>query len=430
MPPLTRRLIGALYTATLLASSAFAADPNGKTIAEIQIEGLKHTKEYVVRRELYSKVGDLYGADHARRDAERLDRLRIFSSVEHKATVRDDGGVGIVIRLEETFPYLPTISLQVSDENGVSAGPGLKSNNMFGRNIELGASAQFGGATNINVYLRDPWVTGNHLSYEVEFFRRERENVLDDFQEISYEPSMRVGSFLGNDGRIGVSGSGVRLAADRDGITLNPDNRDNIVTLGLFAGYDTRDLWSRANSGWLTEVEFQHSTVLGVGASYWTSIFDIQRFFGWGRNNLLLTSLTTLRTGKVGVDVPIHQDFHIGGTNTIRGWSLDSRSGKDQQITTSEYRYMLLEPRSFNVTFFTAYVGLQLAAFGDLGHAWSEKNEFALDRFIGGYGFGIRLLFPFVDEIRIDVAWGEPGQGSTIHFGVFPKALVQRLRVR
>ena len=82
---------------------------------------------------------------------------------------------------------------------------------------------------------------------------------------------------------------------------------------------------------------------------------------------------------------------------------------------------MLLQPRDFNVSFFTAYVGLQIAGFADLGHAWTGSREFALDQFIGGYGVGLRILLPFIDEMRMDVVWGEPGQGPTFHFGVFPK---------
>jgi outer membrane protein assembly factor BamA len=145
---------------------------------------------------------------------------------------------------------------------------------------------------------------------------------------------------------------------------------------------------------------------------------------------VLLTSLTTLQSGILGEDIPIYADFHIGGTNTIRGWPLDARSGKNQFINTVEYRYLLTEPRPFSLSFFTAYIGLQLAAFGDFGHAWNETNDFAVNQFIGGYGVGLRVLIPFVDEIRMDVAWGAPGEGMTFHFGIYPKVVMQRQRVR
>lgn len=404
--------------------------PVGASISAVEVLGLRHTNAYVVERELYSRVGDTYTADHRRRDIERLDRLRIFSDIRHETTVVD-GSVRVAIHVVETFPYLPTLSLQVSDENGVSVGPGLNSVNLFGRGVQLGAVAQFGGATNINVFIRDPWVAGNHVSYEAQFFRRDRTNVLDGFEEVAYEPDLRVGSFIGRSGRVGGRLAWTRLEADRSGITLSPDNTDDILTFGPFIGYDTRDVWSRPGTGWRNEVELTRNQVVGAGVSYWSGVFDIQRYFSVGdRHNVLLTSLTSLRSGRLGVEVPIHQDFHIGGTNTIRGWSLDSRSGKNQQITTAEYRYMLLPPRAFKVLFFSGYLGVQLAGFADLGAAWSLPEELSLSRSIGGYGVGLRVLLPFVDEVRMDVAWGEPGQGARFYFGVYPKVLVQRLRVR
>ncbi len=82
------------------------------------------------------------------------------------------------------------------------------------------------------------------------------------------------------------------------------------------------------------------------------------------------------------------------------------------------------------LSFFTAYIGLALAAFGDFGHAWSESNEFAVNQFIDGYGVGLRVSIPFVDQIRMDVAWDAPGEGITFHFGIYPKVVMQPERVR
>ena len=68
-----------------------------------------------------------------------------------------------------------------------------------------------------------------------------------------------------------------------------------------------------------------------------------------------------------------------------------------------------MEPRPFSLSFFPAFIGLQLAAFGDFGHAWNESNDFAVNQFIGGYGVGLRVLIPFVDEIRMGRGLGRAG---------------------
>lgn len=413
------------------AALASADVPEAATVTAIEVEGLEATKEYVVLREIASRVGEPFRGENLKEDRKRLDRLRIFSSIDVRA---EKSGEDVVIRIvvEETLAYLPTLSLEVNDENGVSAGPGLKSVNLFGRAIELSASARFGGATNAEVFFRDPWVTGNHLSYQVQYFRRDRENALDDFQELAHELEIRLGSFVGQSGRVGGLFSFMDVASDRSGVTLSHDGSDRLPGLGVFLGYDTRDLWSNPGRGFWNEVQISKTGgFLGGPADYWGFVFDVRRFqpLGDGRT-LALSSLTSLQTGEVGVGIPLHQDFHVGGTNSIRGWSLSSRVGKHQLLNTVELRQTLAEPASLTVAGFTAYIGLQVAGFVDFGHAWSRPDELALDRFITGYGAGLRLLVPFVDVVRLDVGFGEPGEGPTFHFGIFPKVVMQRARVR
>jgi len=65
-----------------------------------------------------------------------------------------------------------------------------------------------------------------------------------------------------------------------------------------------------------------------------------------------------------------------------------------------------------------------------LGAAWTDRADWRAADAIDGYGIGLRVLVPFVDLIRIDVAWGEPGKGATAYFGISLKAARQRQRVR
>ena len=140
-------------------------------------------------------------------------------------------------------------------------------------------------------------------------------------------------------------------------------------------------------------------------------------------------SFATLQSGVVGRDVPLYRNYHIGGGNSLRGWKPDARQGNNQFLNTLEYRYELIPPRSFRVSRFGFYLGVQLAAFGDLGTAWDQGADFSRNM-IGGGGFGIRLLMPVVDMIRIDFGFGQSGRGILSHFGLREKADYSRLRVR
>jgi outer membrane protein assembly factor BamA len=320
------------------------------------------------------------------------------------------------------------VSLEVTDENGLSIGPGFRSINLFGRAVQFSASARFGGATNLEANLKDPNFAGDHLSYDLQFFQRDRTNKLDDFAEISTEIGTRLGSYWGEHGRIGGLLNFLSLGSDVDGITNSPDNRDNLPKLGVFLGYDSRDLATNPHVGWWNEADVAKT---GGDGDYWTFNFDVRRYQPIvRRHTLALFSLTTLQTGEVGKEIPEYMDFHIGGTNTVRGWHFNSQKGKNQFLNTIEYRYTVFGPRAFSVKGFNLQLGIQLAAFGDLGLAWNHSNEFKTNNFIDGYGFGIRLLVPFVNVIRMDFGFGEPGEGMNFHFALWEKPVMQRARVR
>ena len=84
------------------------------------------------------------------------------------------------------------------------------------------------------------------------------------------------------------------------------------------------------------------SGILGGGSDFWTYTIDVRRYEPLAaRHTLALFSLASLRTGRVGEDIPVYLQFNLGGTNTVRGWTLGAREGKNQFINTLEYRYEL-----------------------------------------------------------------------------------------
>jgi outer membrane protein assembly factor BamA len=146
------------------------------------------------------------------------------------------------------------------------------------------------------------------------------------------------------------------------------------------------------------------------------------------RSTVSVVGFAVFQSGEVGTDLPEYLQFGLGGTNSVRGWSLGSRVGKNQAIGTVEYTYALVPVRSFTVFGVNLYGGVQAAAFSDVGLAWNDHAS-ASDA-IDGYGVGLRLLFPFVDVMRLDLAFGEPGGGARFSFGINLKADKQRDRVR
>jgi hypothetical protein len=169
-----------------------------------------------------------------------------------------------------------------------------------------------GRSTNLDVYFVNPWVAGNHVSFEARYLHRDRPNELDRFQEVANELEGRFGSFIRGSGRIGLLAAFSTVRSDRAGVTISPDNEDAIARLGVYVGYDTRDIWSRPGTGWNNELDFSRNQALDTEAGFWTIDIDIRRYDTWRqRHTLMLTSLTTLQSGAVGKDVEGIR-FHFG----------------------------------------------------------------------------------------------------------------------
>ena len=421
-------LAGFLATPLLAQSKPITEELEGKNIEQILVQGLRKVPEATVLRQMKSKVGEPHSASNEAKDRERLDRMAVFSKIAIDAR---PGTHGVILRedLKETLSYLPYPAIGVTGEQGVTFGLGLKSTNFLSSGANLAAAARFGGANEIECLANSPWRPYTSWWWKAEFFLRDRTNKLDNFEEFANELDLQAGRQVTDRLRIGGLFHYVSIKSDTSGITLSPTNKDIVPGLGVVAEFDTRDSWTDPKRGWLNSVDAA-ANGLGTEANYSTFNFDIRRYQPIaGRHGVALFSLLTLQTGDNGIDIPAWADFHIGGTNSLRGWKINARRGNNQWLNTFEYRYDLFKRRDISVKGLNFYAGVQLALFTDIGSAWNESEEFSRN-FIGGAGFGIRLIVPYVNLVRIDFGFGQSGQGVIPHFGVLEKAVYQRRRVR
>jgi len=427
------------YTAILLLPVLLAAAPSletftGRKVLRIDIEGHRTTREHTIRRELHTTTGQAFDPERWRADLQRLDNLDIFSSLNSNVQATENGII-LVLRMREIPPAVPYISYNVTDEDGWSFGPALKAVNLLGRDLFVAGYALFGGKTTFLLDLNYPWIAGNHLSFDLDIGRIERENTLDGFRETSFEFSPWLGAYLGERGRAGVGFSYFRVDSDRPGHTLQANGRDQLFQAGLRLGYDSRDAWGDPHRGWLNEIEMQKTGgPLPGDGDYSTTHLDLRRFQPLTTNHtLVLAGLLSLQSGEVGHNLPEYMDFHLGGANTIRGYQIDELGsrlfGKNQLIGTLEYRFPLLASREYILMGLAADIGLSGAFFADTGLAWSHRRDFAGDRLQTGIGLGLRLLLPAVDMTRLDIGYS-PSGGWQIHFASFAKMRAQRARLR
>jgi outer membrane protein insertion porin family len=427
------RYLGALALGAWLCglphtASAQTADPlEGVTIGAIRVIGLQRLDPDVVERHLISRAGEPFHRANLAPDRRALDELRLFASVTIEP-ILEGSTVVVVVTVAETLKLLPTLLMRVTDENGVSAGGGLRGINLFGRGTLTSVGILFGGETSVTAAVEAPTITPGTWRWRAGFRFVNRENVLYSFDERSSTANLRFSRIFPHGFRVG--GVVDVLAVDTGGSTaaLAADGTDIIPSVGGFATFDTLDSTTNPRQGTWAEVQIEH---MGVDAASWTFTLDGRRFQPFTeRHGLGVFALATVQTGVVGETLPEYLQFALGGANSVRGWSLGSRQGRNQFIGGLEYAFVAVPVRHFRVKGMNFYGGVQAVAFVDTGLAWNSRTDFDFQSGITGYGIGLRLLVPFVDLVRLDLAWGEPGRGPAFCFGVSLKATRQRQRVR
>ena len=117
------KLVGLVLLFSVAGS--FAAEntlacPEGTVISSISYEGLEHTKNRVVDRELLNKVGEPYSAEKFDLEKRRLQDLDLFTSV----SARCEGG-NLTYSFVEIFRWIPAPAGKTTDRDGLMLGVAL-----------------------------------------------------------------------------------------------------------------------------------------------------------------------------------------------------------------------------------------------------------------------------------------------------------------
>ena len=390
----------------------------GQIVKAIKVRGTHITKDYIVTREIWTDEGKALDPDLVREDITRLENLSIFGSVvvTPKAVT---GGVELNFDFTEMPWLIPYPALKYTEENGFSIGVGVTSPNFAGKDVTLSASVLVGGTNTYNFGAANPWVSGNHRSYALKAWHMVRDNVVLDFRETTNLAAVQGGTYIGEPGRATLGIAYYAVTSDRDSITLDSDNTDNLWTVLSSIGYDGRDSWRVPHNGWWMKLS---PIFLGGDAHSWTLQFDVRRFQPVAKRHTIATGpLFSFQSGAVGVQIPSYMQYFLGGANTIRGYKLKELGreifGKNQFLYTLEYRYLLVPLKAYKIIKWTVGIGFELAAFGDIGIAWSTADEFSWDRTRFGYGVGFRALLPAIGQVRFDMGISQYGD-VVFNFGI------------
>ncbi len=411
-------------------------------IDRIELEGLKKTKEKVIRRELGSRPYGFFSESRLDKISNRLKRLSYVEDVEEIRLLPENDSVGgfrpecavLKIKLRERrnnsfsgiLGYVPSPrTLGATSPSGNRKGHltgkiDLVFDNIFGtgRRVDLNWYRKDPYSSHLYFAYQEPWILGLPPTLKLGISQTDYDStylqVCLDFG-LLFNPLQRVSWDLeagwekvvpGSAGRAYLPHSrkykaGVRLSINLLDHPGNPRKglfHQTQVTYGRKRNYSTSDF--------RPEKQVIYDAKLSLDLDHFLPTFGKQTF----ATGIHLRGMTTDEES-----VPLPEQFKLGGTNSLRGYREEQFSGTRLAWTNLEYRFLWGSGSRFFI-------------FADYGYFF-RKARLNEDGIFGkisgqklGYGFGLRINSR-AGLLGIDYGIGENDRLSEgkIHFGIVNK---------
>jgi len=105
------------------ASAPGLAPFAGRRVAAIDITGHNVTKDWVITREIRTRVGDALDLEAVERDVSRLDNLSIFAEIRVDGEPVGDDGVRLVFTFKEMPSWFPILFVRLHGGERLLVGP-------------------------------------------------------------------------------------------------------------------------------------------------------------------------------------------------------------------------------------------------------------------------------------------------------------------
>jgi len=385
-------------------------------IETIKIEGLKKTHDYVVRRELLFKQGDVFNVNAVNASLKRLFQLQFFSDVKatpEPASTPDAVNVTVVVTEQKTA----TVSFGVGygTVTGLEGFVGLRDSNFGGNgqavSLQYSQTALFGQSYGLSFH--EPYFLGTRTALDVQLF--DTTTIPTDYSlgldnPFNYNQN-QIGGFISftrpldpinaiNFGFKAVNSTFANPLVGTNPPAGFPFTPGQVNGLILGAVRDTRNDPQIPTSGErITLTSLLAFQVLGGTFQFQRYELDFQHFLPVGAES---TILGRIHLGYSGTPLPIQEQFYLGGQNTLRGYVFGRFRGDEGALLQLEYRFPLS-----SLPFLHSFTGIQTILFIEAGDAEPlGSTQFTLRPDIG---FGIQVKTP-VGPFRID--YGISGEGA------------------
>jgi outer membrane protein insertion porin family len=410
-------------------SDAYVQDQGSKinieitegVLSEIRIEGLRKTKEKVVRRELSVKPGEIYNNRKIVRDLQRIYNLGFFEEVKREHLPgKTPEEVVLVIQVVEQKTGRAGVGAGYSSLNGLVGFVNLSQNNFKGEGKRVYLKTEFGGVQTYEVGYFDPWFRDRPQSFGIDVYNTKYTrnlyssgNTLNEYDEERKGGSLTLGKRIRRDVDLSFRfrDEDVKLTPTDSTVPLPAGVQNGrLQTFAAILDKDTRDNRFRPTTG--VHDSFWVETTGGIlkGKNQYTKyMLALRRYFAVSKNRKTVFAIqgvggqTTIGEGFV----PVYDMFSVGGSDTVRGYEEREFLGTKVFYANFELRQKIA--KNFDVV-----------GFYDMGSAWgTDYNRKSVDFDMkDGYGVGIRLQTP-LGPVAIDYGKASNRSDGTtyINFG-------------
>lgn len=402
----------------LISAISFAQETNKKPIiSTLKIEGLKKTKESLIRKIAQVEVGETLDSLAISEDIERLKRLASTAFADYSVEHNDDGTYTVTYRIEENFTIIPGLNIFTANDGEVAFRLAIFEFNLFGQNITTGGFFLRDVFSSYGGYWEAPYLFSdklgisfnfkNNTTFEPIFF----ENTGADYryENITAEAKILYNFDFHNRVELGVryfSDDYEFLEGATDpAIPLNA-TANQLAYRGLYEYADVDIVYQYVTGfKFKNTVEFIANPNKVINSSF-VSISELQYFKRVGnRGNWASRAQISISSNN---DTPF-APFVVDNNLNIRGSGNIQDRGTSAIILNTEYRYTFYEKKWFV---------LQGNAFVDAS-TWRNTGQSFGDLFNTSTlrvnpGLGIRFIHKrvFNAVIRLDYGLDITGNGD------------------
>jgi outer membrane protein assembly factor BamA len=392
-----------------------AQDNTEKRIQNIIIIGNKITKDNVILRELFIHKGDVPNDTLIRESQQRLMNLFLFNRVKMDIYPHDEKSVILIIEVTERLYFypVPILTIQERDWSKWSFGLSVVNSNFRGQNEKLWAGFWLGYRPGFGVTYTDQWAGDSlHLNTGFNIMKTIFNNrTIPDMEERHIIARASVGKWWGRTFNTALSFhfDQVKVAEEFRQYMRSENTIEYNFGLELSLRYDTRDLFSYPSTGWLHIIQFYKYGFFTDYNDYENIVFDLRRYFRIGP---IILAGRFYQNSLFG-EIPIYRLNFIGFSERIRGYFYDVWEGKHVQIGSIETRFNIIPIKYFSLNLpaipaqylQNLQIGLSGAFFVDTGIVWVTPDQYTIDNFKTGFGFGFHIHLPYVEIFRVDIGF-------------------------